>query len=338
MTLKVSNILQEKLLMQPPETMKEMGQHLLEITKKLSNVDTEQEQYVAVSYYLRDIIPHIGKVRSGITREMLFINLLFVELLADLALFHTRPNKDTCGYFLGKYTRYLVAEEDPGTAGFYHWLFCQYKDKPGFDYRSHLQEAGAGSLFVIMHEWSHTHDDLVEDVAKVLLESKYLQEMFPNKNDDVLKEVCCDYSALVLCSQQNWEQSFGCDKTEMLSLAMLSLFVSGVYDFLSNIRINVAMDQVNKPAEKLFEILNTRLWALAIAVKVSHQSRLFFEEQDALSALTYAGSTINDFLKESGKFYTESLFKKIDEYNSMTEEERAQYSFTITDSDWYLLA
>ena len=279
--------------MRPSETMIGMGESFLPIAKGLMNIEAGEERFASIGYYIYDIIPHCGDVRAKYNprgeiltnsrANVLFFNLLFVELLADLSMFQSNNNKEAMCYILGKYSRLFAAVSNPSAAGFYHWLFSMYKNENALDYRAYLPQAGAGSLFLVMHEWQHSQPDLVINTERLLISSEESERFYRSLTKKEQEEVCCDYSALAMFSQYGYERFFQCSKTEAVGIAMLSLSVAGVHD-LFGVLAKSFRGVGGELGELLVEFLKKRITILAVAIKLSCNGNLFFGDCDVMDA------------------------------------------------------
>lgn len=201
-----------------------------------------------------------------------------------------------------------------------------------------LPKAGAGSVFLLIHEWLHKQPELVDATSNLLLQSNKVKELCADFDRKQIEEMCCDFSALVFISRYNYETFFNCTKTEMLGISLLSLSVSGIYALLYKIRINSNSGEEKTLADSLFKALNERMQMLALAVRIACNSNLYFDNCDVESAMKYALGTVRDFFVKSSDCYTEDITKLVDEFNAMTDEEREKYVFSIPYDEWYLFA
>ena len=90
--------------------------------------------------------------------------------------------------------------------------------------------------------------------------------------------------------------------------------------------------------KSLFETLNKRIEILAVAIKLSCNSNLFFSGCDIDAALHYALEPIGQFMNECGKCYLSGLSSLIEAYSSPSDTEHDKYSYSIPYSDWNLFA
>lgn len=359
----------------PPEALMKAGQHIIKIAKELLNIEANKERYVSVEHCVLDIMPHIDKLIAaqdpsghalGVGyEEVLVINLLFIELLSDLTLFQKKTSKETCIYFLSKYSRLLAAVRNSNTAHFYNWLYNQYEDDANFDYRAQLTTAGAGFFFVLMHEWTHKQPGLIESTSALFLSSIEFQkieaeirerkkerirksapsldeETIEDKTDalmtNLMLEVCCDFTALAMTSEYGYEKEFNCSKTELVSISMLALFIEAIYDVLSAICLNESFENGKTKLDNLSIILDERIRLLAAAVKISCNGNMFFGDCNIQTALSFVKEAIVCLLREIAEFYLNEITPKIAQYNSMSDEERDRFTFLYQHFEWNIIA
>lgn len=335
---KVEIIQGELIPLSPSDELITIGNELINVANELINTDADTRTFVSIGYHVIDIAPHTCTIRANGNHQVLFFNLLFSELLSDLIMFQTYRSKEACIYILSKYSRFMVMDDDHSTALFYNWLYHQYTNVLDSDYRDHFPKAIIGSIFILFHEWLHNNSDLRNSTKKLMNSSKDLRQACPELNDSLFDELSCDFTALVLCNQSNFETIFKCNKTEMLSVSMLALYVKGIYDFLFNIRLNASSPSNRDPADYILEALNTRFKAIASAIKISINGNYFFDECDLNTVMNSANETISCFLKESGRFYEENLYSLADKYNSTAVEEWNSFLRSLPSSPWMLFA
>ena len=332
----------------PSEVMIDIGQYIADLAKSLINIGAEEERYVSVEYRILDIKPHVDTLKAAWDHlgrplekksgEVLAFNLLFVEVLSDLALFQAKPDEDCCVYILSKYSRLLASTRDPNAARFYNWLCSQYENRPDLDSSPYLSRAGAGSVFILMHEWLHDQQEMLGNTLALLLSSEKSRVLCQQLSPKATVELCCDFSALAMISTYEYERFYQCTKTELFGIAMLALFVPGLYAFFDNILINNQTYDGDILAQALFNTANERIKTLVVAVKLSCNGNLFFGDCDVDAALHYALEPIGDFLKECGSYYLNHLKAKIAQFNSLSEEEREKYSFHYQYYEWGLFS
>lgn len=355
----------------PSETLRGLGQLFAEMAKELMKIDVEEELYVSIEYRMLDIKPHIdilkaecdhlGRPLEKKNGNVLVFNQLFVELLSDLAMFQAKPNEDSCVYILSKYSRLLASIHDPKTACFYNWIYSQYERDPNYDYTAHLPEAGAGSLFILMHEWVHKNPDLIDKISGLLLSSSEFTAIFEDVKDNVFKrlkrsnpyldntsinkqikkvreEVCCDFSSLSMALAFGYEKHFNCTKTDFVGISLLALSVPGIYSFMESIRIYDELKNPKKIADELSDTLSERIRLLVAGVKIALNSNLFFVGCDIDASVKYGLEPILSFLKECGKFYNEGMKARINQFNSMSHEEQDKYIFPYQYYEWNIFS
>ena len=156
--------------MQPPETLKPSAEYLMKLAKGYINMGDDGERLVSVAYYADDIVPRLSKLR--VCKEnvkVLSLNLMTMEFLADMLVFREYRDIGSFEYVIGKYLRLQQDDKDNvGFVRFFSWLYSQYKDQPRYDYTKHLARAVAGCAFLVMHEWSHTQEDLIGNIMPLL--------------------------------------------------------------------------------------------------------------------------------------------------------------------------
>lgn len=364
---KVKMFCMESMPILPPETIAGAAEYIKAIAKELMNVDSQEERYVSLEYRVSKPLPHIDEFRAQKDHlghplttgraEVLIFNMLFLELLSDLALFQDKQREQTFVYFLSKYARLLAAPRDPDTARFYNWLYSSFADNPDYDYHIHFVKAGIASVFVLMHEWSHKQRDIIDLMKKLLFSSdkftdvmqkieQKVREEYPDcsedqiqhKMEELTEEIACDVSALSMSSEYGFEQHFNCSKTEMVGYSMLSLSAAAALDYLSAIRINMNPENEKALLNGFSKVLIERIQPLAVAIKLACNSNLFFGSCDVHEALRLSQESISWLLEKGGKYYNDELTKKITEYNSMADQERDTFTFVCEPYEWGIFA
>lgn len=332
----------------PDLKIQDIGDYLLSVAKDLINIKGDKEKYVSISYHFADINPRIVRIRAKTgpdgtiltneSGEILSFNLLFVELLADMVAFQSSPEKRIFRYIMGKYSRPIASLNDENAACFFNWLYWQNKHED--DMKSHIffQKAVAGSIFILMHEWIHSQAELLEETLKLFSHSNIFMNLSAGLSNKAIDEVCCDYSALAMISQYGFESHFDCTKTEMLGVSMMALSIPGLYEFIRGIRIDGNLDNYDQIAKDLFKVQKERIQLLAVVIKESCNSKLFFGDCNVGTAIDYALKTIERFLMECGKCYLEDISRLIQKYNSLPHDVRDEYIYSIPYQEWILFA
>lgn len=329
----------------PHQTLIGIGEHLLRLSDELMKIEASGKTYILIANHVFDIAPHISNYAAEHDQkvEVLSFNLRFFELLTDLIMFHEHRNEETALYIYSKYARFFAAANNSNTAIFFNWLFLQTGEQNALGCADYLRKAGCGSIFVLMHEWLHKQRELVSDTQKMILSSEKIEKLRQELKLDKVKmeEVYCDFSALALNLYYKIEKALECTETEFAGVSMLALCIEGVYDYLRRIRIPVTgmmLGEYNSITEVLEKTVLERVQLLAVAAKIAHNSGVFLHDCDADAALQYTRETITGFLTTIADVYNEMLPEKIAQYNSLTEEKRKEYLFSMPTYDWHLFS
>ena len=338
---KIKKFLKELHSMQPPLAYKNLSKDLLDFAKKGINLNAEKENFVVLGYHVFDISPHHVYLEPDKKDSYFFINMIYLEFLADILMYEEYRTDTTGIYLFSKYMRFFTACEGlQGYADFFQWLYLNHSDKLEKEAHRFVVPAFSGIMFALMHEYMHLQSSFLNATRDLFLSNESMESALKQNgklDEDVIKETSCDFTALVSCSDIDIGSVFGLSKIEFLEVAVISLFLPDFYSYLSKL---VDLCKENDPCldiDDMVKKLQSRIVALGVAVKISQNTKFYFEDGMIESALKKLTVFVH-YIRWLGNFLMNDYIPYIESFNSLPDIEREQYRFESTFSDWMLFA
>lgn len=314
----------------PSQFIIDNGDMLFECIRMFLSPLLHNSAAVLSGYYTSNLNMRIEKIGSFFQNRdkrvhVITYNMLLLEFAFDLFRFSSRREPN---YFLEVFVKYAQIVHG-SKKGLSDWL--QYKKSETVLTESNeeinlLKKIVAAMIFVVLHEYAHTQEDLRNVTIKMFYDSAEYIELTGELSDKEQIEVACDFIALhemvsPQCMLCNIGTSLNTSATDSFAASILMqhadvLFHLLKYGFSAEDMVNCDLDSLYS---QIIVQLQKRCYPLKIALQITENTDdMSLGDVNVLQAYSFATNLIGDFirclgeaLQMLGKLDTETIEKQI---------------------------
>lgn len=301
--------------MAPSQFVEDHGDVLFDCIKMLIEPMLHTTTAIMSGYYTSDLKTSIQVIPSFFRNTdrnipIVIYNMLQLEFTFDLFRFASRRTPHQFLEIFAKYAKYF-----PGAPGkeLTYWLHTQTSKAVLLECDeviALLKRTIAAMLFVILHESTHSQDDLRNSATKMFCDLDAYTELTEGLSDKEQVEVSCDFNALYeMVSPQckicnGLETALNTSATDSYAAGILmqhadDLFHLLQYGFSSGNADNQNLDRMR---DQIITQLKKRSAPLQAALRITENtSNMTLGDLDIGQAYSYATDLIGDFMRCMGE-------------------------------------
>lgn len=291
--------------------------------------------HISMGYYYSDIKADIGYLNSCSSRNTLFYNLYLTEFITDLLFYLNHKDTLSFHYWYGKQMRHFELQNGNGeAAAFYNRLYSNAEKQINVK-SEYLANAMWISVNVIFHELAHSEAEFIELMREGINDIKAHTDLSDFTKEEEI-EIACDCIASMIMTSIKNKGLCTLSNDAVLGISTSVVLLLDLYRSFSEFTIN-KINGSSFAIKKIKEInntLNKRTTGLMVLIAFLQKIGVLTQKSDWNVVIHYLEET-GGLLDRIQRFLTDELAREIEDFNSLSEEERNEYRMVKSTKTWF---
>ena len=322
--------------MVPPEELIGICDSFADTVLTIFEFFCKERYHIAIGYYAIDLKADIGYLNLYPSRKTIFFNLYLTEFITDYLVYLRYRNQNAFFYFFAKQMRNIELKKgNKDAATLYNRLYSNAKAHIAYNSVEYLQKSIVISLFVALHEMAHHSADFINLVKTELNDYCEIQKL-PSYTSEEKTEIACDFIALYGIDAWKLNERFKISLEELTGVSANMMLLINVYKLFMDLTLEDIKNNNQSFQKRLAEItktVNMRVYGLYMLIAGHCKQGICFKKLNFKETLNTSRVAVELLYRTSE--YLNDLKSVIEEYKSLSHEEKEKYRMSESTDVWF---